>query len=85
MEVLAERLRGRGTDDENTINRRLAIADREISAASIFDYAVVNDTLEETVETVLAIVSAERMGNPEEVRGLYAAERVLERWRAELA
>jgi guanylate kinase len=84
MEVLAQRLRGRGTDDEDTINRRLAMADREISASSIFDYAVVNDMLDETVEAVLRIISAERGENPEEVRRLYAAEHVLERWRSEL-
>lgn len=80
LDVLAERLRGRGTDDPATVARRLAIAERELEAAEIFDYAVVNDDLEQTVQAVLAIVAAERGGDPAEVRRRYGRARVLASW-----
>ena len=80
MQVLGERLRSRGTDDEDTINRRLALAQREIAAADIFDYAVVNDVLDEAIGAVLEIITAERSENLEEVRHSYGRERVLKRW-----
>ncbi len=62
MEVLEQRLRGRGTDDEDVIQKRLTLARRELSEVSRFDYAVVNDVLEETVAAMGAILAAERVG-----------------------
>ncbi len=60
MEVLEERLRGRGTDSDDAVDRRLAMADRELEAIRFFDYAVVNADLDETVQKVLEIIAAER-------------------------
>ncbi len=57
---LEQRLRSRGTDDEQTVRRRLEGACREIESAPGYDYLVVNDDLARTVETVIAIVEAER-------------------------
>jgi guanylate kinase len=59
-DVLERRLRGRGADDEATIRRRLAAAGREIDAFSDYDYVIVNDDLEQCVETLKSIVRASR-------------------------
>jgi guanylate kinase len=58
---LERRLRGRGTDDEAKIQKRLARAREEIRAVREFDYAVVNDDLPCAVEEFQAIVRAERV------------------------
>lgn len=57
---LERRLRGRGTDPEAKIQRRLARARDEIRALREFDYVVVNDVLEPAADTFRAIVGAER-------------------------
>jgi guanylate kinase len=83
MKVLEQRLRGRGTDSEAAIDRRLGVADRELEAIRFFDYAVVNDDLEETIEAVLGIIAAERDGSPaalDAARERYARERVFAAW-----
>jgi guanylate kinase len=60
LEALEERLRGRHTDSEETIQRRLAAARREMETAPKYDYLVVNHRLEDTRLAVKAIVEAER-------------------------
>lgn len=58
--ALAERLRARGRDGEEEVQRRLAIAAREIAAAPRYDYAVMNADLETAVAEILQILAAER-------------------------
>jgi guanylate kinase len=57
--VLAERLRGRGTEDAAVVARRLETAMAEIAAAIEYDYVVVNDDLEDAMRAVHAILDAE--------------------------
>ncbi|HVP55851.1 MAG TPA: guanylate kinase [Candidatus Eisenbacteria bacterium] len=57
---LEERLRKRGQDAEDVIQRRLATAAREIENYSKYDYILVNDRLEESIEALKAILLAER-------------------------
>jgi len=57
---LEQRLRGRGQDDEATIERRLAAAAREIGAFENYDYALVNDDFEACVEGLKCIIRAAR-------------------------
>ncbi len=78
-EELERRLRTRGTDADEVIQRRLTIARREIQAVREFDYAVVNDDLEETLSAVHGILDAERGGDPAEARKRYGLEAALER------
>ena len=59
-EELERRLRSRGTEDEETIQRRLARADEEISRADQYDFQVINDDLEQAVKEVIAIISPEK-------------------------
>jgi len=80
LEVLEDRLRGRGTDEEAVIQRRMALVDRELAAAKIFDYAVINDDLEQAVTDVLDLIVAVREGRSEEIAALYGRASVLERW-----
>ena len=59
-EVLEQRLRGRGKDDEATIRRRLAAAGREMADFVHYDYAISNDELGSCVEDLKSIVRAAR-------------------------
>lgn len=57
MEVLEERLRGRGTEDEDAIMRRLATAKLELARKMEYDVRLVNDDLERAVEELVAYVN----------------------------
>lgn len=61
LEALRERLRGRATDDEEVIRRRLENARREMASYGGYDYVVVNDEIERCVEDCLAIIRAESL------------------------
>jgi guanylate kinase len=62
MEALRERLVARSTDTPERIERRLALAARELEEIHRFDYAVVNDDLAICVAEVGAILQGERGG-----------------------
>jgi guanylate kinase len=59
MAVLEERLRRRGTDSEQVIQKRLAVARSEIAQWRHYDYLLVSDTIAEDLRRMLAIVEAE--------------------------
>ena len=61
LRVLEERLRGRKTDDDETINHRLVIAREELRKAYDYDYIIVNDTVENAVKQFNEIIDAERL------------------------
>lgn len=56
---LEKRLTGRGTETEEAVRRRLETAKQELKLAPEFDYIVVNNTVEQAVADVLAIMQAE--------------------------
>jgi len=58
---LERRLRERGQDDEETIQRRLSTARREIENYAKYDYILVNDRLPDSVELLEAILLSERL------------------------
>ena len=58
--MLESRLRKRASDDEAAIRRRLDEAAREIGEHTSYDYVVVNDEVAAAVESLRAILSAER-------------------------
>ena len=58
-DALVERLTERGTEGEDTVARRIENARGELEQASRFDYIVVNDDLEQAIDAVRSIVSAE--------------------------
>ena len=59
-EELESRLKGRGTETEDVIARRLAEAKGEILRANEFDYVVVNDDVDKAAAKIEAIIEAER-------------------------
>lgn len=54
LEVLAERLRARQTESDETLAKRLARAEMELGFAKSFDAVVVNDELQQAIEETLA-------------------------------
>jgi guanylate kinase len=88
MTELERRLRSRGTDGADAIDRRLAMADRELEAIRFFDYAVVNEVLDEAVSAVLEIIEAERGAEPaalERIRARYDRASVFALWQEQAA
>jgi guanylate kinase len=61
LEVVEERLRGRGTDSEAVIQKRLAVARQEIAQWKDFDYLLISDSIREDRRRMLAIVEAEKL------------------------
>ena len=59
LEALRERLRGRATDEDEIIRRRLEGAARELSFYGRYDYIVVNDDIERCADDCAAIIRAE--------------------------
>lgn len=57
VEELERRLRGRGTDAEEVIAKRIAKAEFELSKATEFDFKVVNDDLQTAVDETAAIIT----------------------------
>ena len=55
-EELNRRLRSRNTDDDNSIAIRKARIDEEMKLGEYFDYKIVNNRLEETVEQVRKLI-----------------------------
>ncbi len=60
LEVLEQRLRGRHTEDETTIQKRLHEASGEIEAGKLFDYQVINDNIQTALINLQNIFNSER-------------------------
>lgn len=60
-EELERRLRGRGTESDTVIRRRLNTALEEISRAPGYDYIVINDEVEAAAERINSIITAEKL------------------------
>lgn len=60
MPILETRLRGRNTDNEDVVQRRLAAARHELEQFEHFDYLIVNDDLEGAKSALDAIYHASR-------------------------
>ena len=60
-ETLLARIRGRGTESEEVIQKRMAEARIEIETFPKYDYVVINDTVEQAATDVLSILHTEKM------------------------
>ncbi len=58
MEELQRRLRGRGTEAEEAIDRRLAVARRELERAKHYQHTIVNITVEQAVDEICHILQS---------------------------
>ncbi len=56
-EALRTRLVGRGADDAEQIERRLAVARKELGARDEFEHVIVNDRLEDAVQELVELVA----------------------------
>ncbi|MBX6354368.1 MAG: guanylate kinase [Micromonosporaceae bacterium] len=57
-EELKRRLIGRGTEDEETVRRRLEHADEELAAEPEFDVTVVNDYVERAADELVGLLGS---------------------------
>jgi guanylate kinase len=69
---LERRLRGRASDDDQAIRKRLDRARHEVLEVENYDYAIINDDVERAVARLITIIEAARL----------LRERVLPGWRA---
>ncbi len=58
MDALEERLRGRGTESEDAISRRLATARVELGEKMKYDYTLVNDDLDEAFRAMTGYMAS---------------------------
>ena len=59
LPVLEERLRGRGTESEEVIAKRMARAAQEIELSSHYDHIIMNGTLEQAIKDTLRVIDTE--------------------------
>lgn len=59
IEELERRLRGRGSETEESLARRMGSARKEIAIGKRYQYVVVNDTVAHAVATIKEIITAE--------------------------
>lgn len=60
LEALEARLRGRHTEDEETIQKRLNEVKIELELAKQYDYRVVNDNLDDAIKQLEDIITGEQ-------------------------
>jgi len=72
IDELEERIRARGSDDEERIQRRLQTAHGEMARRGEFEYVIVNEPgrLEATVDCLLEVLDAERLKPRGAIEGL---------------
>ena len=58
--LLEKRIRGRGTETEEAIKRRLSAAIEEIPRGNNYDYIITNEVVSDVVNKILHIIEAER-------------------------
>ncbi|MEK3730986.1 MULTISPECIES: guanylate kinase [Paenibacillus] len=59
LDELKDRIKGRGTESQDTIDHRMSVAVDEINLLQHYDYAVVNDKIELACERIQSIITAE--------------------------
>ncbi len=60
LAALEERIRSRGTEDEESISHRLFIAEQEMRRVNEYGYVIINDTVDNAVEAFETIIRAEK-------------------------
>ena len=60
FETLEKRLRGRGTDSDEVIARRVAAAQDEMRQVDEFDYVIINNDLQKALGELVSVVRAAR-------------------------
>ncbi|MCQ4143747.1 guanylate kinase [Vogesella sp. AC12] len=71
--VLEARLRGRATDSEEVIARRLSEARAEIDQVAEYDYLIVNDDFEQARLDLISVIRSQRLRSERQCRHHQAA------------
>jgi guanylate kinase len=66
--ALRTRLKGRGQDSDEIIERRLAAAADDVSQAGAFDYIIVNDDFDHALADLVAITRSIRLERPRQLK-----------------
>lgn len=61
VDVLRQRLKGRGQDSDEVIARRVAAAKEDMSHVNEFDYVIINNQFDVALQDLLAVFRAERL------------------------
>ncbi len=61
MHELERRLRNRAQDSEEVIQKRMSKASNEISHWDSYDYVIINDNMNQSLEKIISILKAERL------------------------
>ncbi len=61
VDELRRRLRKRGTESEDIIEKRVAQAEKELSFVSEYDYNIVNAALEDAISDFFSVIRAEQL------------------------
>jgi guanylate kinase len=85
MGILEQRLKARGTDSREQIQRRLNVAEQELKAILEFDYAVTNDDLDSCVTNLMEIIQSERSGARENLQERFSPSAARERFESSRA
>jgi guanylate kinase len=56
LEELERRLRGRGTESEDVLNRRLEVAKRELDASPTYRHIIINQSVQQTVNDICELL-----------------------------
>ena len=70
IKELRRRLEGRNTDSKEVIEKRMGMVVEKLEHWQEFDYVVVCDTVDDTVEKIRRIISGERMKRVRQQNGL---------------
>jgi len=79
MDVLEQRITGRGTENADVISHRMTAAVEEMNLIRYYDYAVVNDEIEEASRRIQSIITAEHCRKDRVVAGLDAFKTAAEK------
>ena len=59
LEELEKRLRGRGTDEESSVKKRMKNAEEEMAQASAYSFQIINDDLETAYAKLVTVIRTE--------------------------
>jgi guanylate kinase len=82
-EVLSERLMTRGTDSETAILQRLRTSPQEVENVELYDYVIVNEKFESSVECIVHIIEAEKCARERMVPFIERYRVALKQWQEE--
>ena len=68
IEELERRLKERKQDKDEIIQKRMSRASDEMSHYAEYDYILVNDNFDNTVQEIISILNAERLKNHRQIK-----------------